>query len=120
MDSPGTRIRTVAAYALATLARLASIALAIPATLAFFQSTVRVVTGDFPIPQGTWAFDLIYVYVRAAQHVFDNLSPKYFSELDPTIQGLLVVVPNLVLVVLGLWSAISLAKAALSVDQNSG
>ena len=86
---------TAAGHVLATLARLSAIALAVPATLALIQSTARLITGGFPIARGTWAFDLIYIYIRGTQRVFDSISPKHFSELDPAIQGFLVFVPNL-------------------------
>jgi hypothetical protein len=113
MDSPGTRIAAAAGFVLATLARLSVIALAVPAALALIQATGRALTGEFPIARGTWAFDVIYIYVRGTQRLFDELSPKYFSELDPAVQGILVFVPNLVLVLFGIWSLISLAKTAL-------
>jgi hypothetical protein len=113
MDSPGTRIRRLAVHLLATPLRLGLIILAIPAALALIQSTGRLLTGEFPIARGTWAFDIIYIYVRVTQRGFETLSPKHFSELAPPIQGLLVFMPNLVLVLLGLWSLIYLAKTAL-------
>ena len=109
MDSPGTRIRATAAFALATLARVAAVALAIPATLALIQVTGRVLTGEFFLSD-TWLTDIIIVYVQTALSAFNALSPRSFNELDPTIQGLLVFIPNLVLVLLGVWSVISLAK----------
>jgi hypothetical protein len=110
LDSPGTRIRAAAAYALATLARLAAIALALPAGLALIQSIGRVITGEFVIPRGTWAFDLLYIYILVTQRMFESVSPRYFNELDPTIQGLLVFIPNLALVILGLWSLIHIVR----------
>ena len=73
LDSPGTRIRAWISHVLATLARLGAIALAVPATLALIQSTGRLLTGEFPIARGTWAFDVIYIHVRGAHHVFDEL-----------------------------------------------
>jgi len=112
MDSPGTRTRAAAVYALATLARVAAVALAIPATLALIQVTGRVVTGEFLL-SGTWLTDIIIVYVQTALNVFNALSPRSFNELDPTIQGLLVFIPNLVLLFLGILSAIHLIRGTL-------
>jgi hypothetical protein len=111
LDSPGTRIRATVAFALATLARVTAIALAIPATLALIQVTGRVVTGEFLLSD-TWLTDIIIVYVRTALAVFNALSPRSFNELDPTIQGLLVFIPNLTLVLLGVWSLIYLVRTA--------
>jgi hypothetical protein len=110
MDSPGTRIR--AADVLATLARIAAIVLAIPATLALVQVTGRILTGEFPLAD-TWAADIIIAYVQTGWTVFDSVSPKYFNELDPVIQGLLIFLPNLTLVLLGILSAIHLTRSAV-------
>lgn len=111
MDSPGTRIRGSAGFVLATLARTAAIALAIPATLALVQVTGRVLTGEFPLAD-TCLAEVIIVYVQTGLSMFESVSPKYFNELDPVIQGLLVFIPNLVFVLSGLWSLIHLAKIA--------
>jgi hypothetical protein len=112
LDSSGTRILSAVGAPLATLARLSAIALAVPATLTLIQASGRALTGEFPIARGAWAFDLMYTYVSGAQHLFNEFSPRQFSDLAPTIQGLLVFIPNLVLVLLGIWSLIGLAKAA--------
>jgi len=112
MDSPGTRIRATAAFALATLARVAAVALAIPATLALIQVTGRVLTGEFFLSD-TWLTDIIIVYVQTALSAFNALSPRSFNELDPTIQGLLIFLPNLALLFLGILSAIHLIRGTL-------
>lgn len=112
MDSPGTRIRGWATFALATLARLAAIALAVPATLALIQVTGRVLTRDFPFAD-TWAGEIVIVYVQTGLNLFESVSPRYFNELDPPIQGLLIFLPNLTLVFLGILSAIHLIRSLL-------
>jgi hypothetical protein len=112
LDSPGTRIRATAAFALATLARIAAITLAIPATLALIQVTGRVVTGEFFLSD-TWLTDIIIVYVQTALRVFEAVSPRSFNELHPTIQGLLIFLPNLTLLFLGILSAIHVVRGAL-------
>jgi hypothetical protein len=114
LDSPGTRIRG-AGFILPTLARLAAIALAIPATLALIQVTGRVLTGEFPLAE-TWLGEIIVVYVQSVWIAFDSLSPRDFNELDPVIQGLLIFLPNLTLVFLGILSAIHLIRSLLKGD----
>jgi hypothetical protein len=112
LDSAGTRILTTAGVVLATFARLIAIALAVPAVLVLIQATGRVLTGEFPLSD-TWLADIIIVYVQSGWTVFDSLSPRYFNELDPTIQGLLIFLPNLTLVFLGILSARHLIHSAL-------
>lgn len=114
MDSPGTRIRNAIANVLAVSGHLGVLALAGVAALTLVQAIGRTALGDFPITRGTWAFDVIYVYVRTAHHAFDSMSPTEFSALDPMLQGALIVIPNLALVGLGGWSLINLAKMALN------
>ncbi|GEM_PF-6479795 len=112
MDSPGTRIRAAAVYALATSARIAAIMLAIPAALALVQVIGRVVTGEFFLSD-TWLTDIIIVYVQTGLSVFEAISPRSFNELHPTIQGLLIFLPNLTLLFLGILSAIHVVRGAL-------
>jgi hypothetical protein len=114
MDSPGTRIRDRVANVLAVLGYLGVVALAATAALTLAQAFGRVLLGDFPIADGTWAFDVIYIYVRISHHVFDSLSPRQFSDLDPTIQGALIIVPNVAVILSGCWSLIRLAKWLLN------
>lgn len=112
MDSPGTRIPGTAARFLAVVARLAAIALAVPAALTLVQVTGRVLTGQFPLAD-TWAADIIIAYGQTAWTVFDRFSPRDFNELDPAIQGLLIFLPNLTLVFLGLLAATHIIRGSV-------
>lgn len=114
MDSPGTRIGGLIANMLAALGYFGATALAVPAALALIQAIGRAAFGDYPIADRTWAFDVIYIYVRISHHVFEDVSPIPFSDLAPVIQGVLIVVPNLALILLGAWSLLSLTKMALN------
>jgi hypothetical protein len=110
--SAGTRIRGWAGFVLATLARIAAVTLAVPAALALIQVTGRILTGEFPLAD-TWLAGVIIVYVQTAWTTFDTVSPREFNELEPPIQGLLIFLPNLILLFLGILAAIHLIRSAL-------
>jgi hypothetical protein len=91
-----------------------AIALAIPSGMALAQASYKLWTDQYLFPYGSPPFEVMRAYVAFFLQNFEAISPKQFNELHPAIQFLLVFIPNLVAVLLGIWSLLRLLAPSRS------